>query len=116
MEQMKINKKQRDQILKRLGFDKDDVCCHYCKEKIEDNPCGIFPAISGEGAIILCNCPMCVTEYLEDVDRHKDLIVREHEQFKRCSKLEMDSLDIIDKVLEKKKFRKKSIWERLAEW
>ena len=101
METAKINRQQKDQILERLGFDKDKVRCHYCKEKIEDNLCGIFPPINSHTIIILCNSPMCIIEYLEEYEKNEERIQLGKKRFKDSLRLEMESLKAVDIVAEK---------------
>ena len=76
MEDIKIQTlgaKERKLLLKALDLSLDNMQCYYCEEKVDYKTCGIMPAIAhGETARIICDSPLCVCEYLEDLENSKE--------------------------------------------
>ena len=58
--------KERGLLLKALDFDKDNLVCELCNEKISYERCSIMPSLktSKKQATILCESPLCLCEYL----------------------------------------------------
>ena len=60
-----LGKKERELLLKALSFNKYNLKCQFCKEKVSYESCCILPALKTKRqATILCDSPLCISEYL----------------------------------------------------
>lgn len=62
----KLGERERSLFLKALGFDLGNLKCQICGEDINHEFCSIMPpALTYKKATLLCDSPLCLTEYLE---------------------------------------------------
>lgn len=63
-----LGKEERKLLLSALDINTDNLSCHYCKEKVQYDTCGIMPPLDDKKklAIITCSSPLCIISYLED--------------------------------------------------
>jgi hypothetical protein len=73
MEFQTLGEKERVILLTALDYDINNLLCFYCGEDVNYKDCCIMPPINkeDENARITCNSPLCVTEYLEDLEEDK---------------------------------------------
>jgi len=68
---MSLGEKERELLLTVLEFNPKNLQCYYCAEKVSYKTCGIMPPIKrGEFGRITCDSPLCITEYLEDLEEN----------------------------------------------
>ncbi len=61
-----LGEKERKLLLEALGFDLSNLKCQVCGEDINHEFCSIMPsALTYKKATLLCDSPLCLTEYLE---------------------------------------------------
>ncbi len=73
MEIQKLGEKERKLLLIALDYDVNDLLCYYCGKSVDYKDCSIMPPINKkeETARITCDSPLCITEYLEDLEEDK---------------------------------------------
>lgn len=65
---MKLGEKERKLLLTALDLDFNKLSCSKCQEKVDYKDCGIMPCFGDEDAVILCDSPLCMIEYFNDVE------------------------------------------------
>lgn len=88
--------KERELLLKALDFDKDNLVCEECGEKTGYEKCCIMPPLktSEKQATILCESPLCITEYLTIMRAWGDeaeTIMRKEEMLRIVEKVRKDN-------------------------
>jgi len=69
MEFSTLGKEERKLFLKAIKVPTQNMQCYYCAERVDYRTCGIMPPLErGERARITCSSPLCICEYLEDVE------------------------------------------------
>ena len=69
MEFQSLGAKERALLLRALEFDKDNLHCQLCGDKVNYETCCIMPSVYTEKqATILCGCALCTVRYLEYFD------------------------------------------------
>ncbi|MBA7503777.1 hypothetical protein ES706_02398 [subsurface metagenome] len=65
-----LGTEERKLLLKALNIPLKNMQCYYCAEKVDYRTCGIMPPINrGEIGRITCGSPLCICEYLEDLEK-----------------------------------------------
>ena len=56
-----------------FDIDTTKLKCKYCNKKVTLEKCGIMPTLSkgDKGMIITCDSPICLYEYLAELDEYK---------------------------------------------
>ena len=69
----KLRKEERKLLLKALGIPIEDLHCCYCNTKVSYESCCIMPSLNDmEKARIVCDSPLCVSNYLSDFEEDTD--------------------------------------------
>ena len=69
MKFQKLGKKERELLLLALNISKDNLVCQFCGEKVKFDDCGIMPPVKTKAyATFTCNSPLCICEYLNEVE------------------------------------------------
>ena len=69
IEFQKLGKKERKLLLTALDIDLNNLTCQGCGDKVNYETCCIMPPIkTKQAATILCDSPLCLSEYLEGLD------------------------------------------------
>ena len=80
MDFQQLGKKERELLLTALDIDLNNLKCQGCGEKVNYETCCIMPPIKTKlAATILCDSPLCISEYLEGLDeddKTKKVIVK----------------------------------------
>lgn len=70
MEFMTLGKKERKILLTALSIPLKGLKCRYCNEKVKYENCSILPAVFDDFlATIACGSPVCISQYLEEMNR-----------------------------------------------
>jgi len=68
-----LGKKERILLLDALGFDIDNLKCHFCGNKTTLEECSIMPYLhkgdKKKHTTILCNSILCLTEYIVELEK-----------------------------------------------
>ena len=71
---MTLGPEERKVLLKAIDINPNRLRCYYCEEQLDYATCGIMPALyAGQNATIICNSPLCVSQYLEDMNNKSDV-------------------------------------------
>ena len=74
MEFKTLGEEERKLLLNAIDFDINNLICKYCGEKTNYKDCSILPPIHiEEFGRITCSSPLCLSEYLEDIEKQKKL-------------------------------------------
>ncbi len=69
----KLNQPELKVLLKALDIDENKLVCIYCHEKVGLDKVSVLPSFdSNKIAIITCDSPLCIGEYIQECEDSKE--------------------------------------------
>lgn len=67
-----LGEKERKLLLRALDFNYNTLRCQYCSKSVRYNNYGIMhPVNTKRKATIICDSPLCMSAYLEEIKEKK---------------------------------------------
>ena len=69
----KLKKPEIRLLLKALDIDENNLVCRYCHKKVGLDKVSVMPSFdSKKTAIITCDSPLCIGEYIQECEESKE--------------------------------------------
>ena len=95
MEFQTLGTRERKLLFKILDIDIDKLKCQYCDKKLTYDKCGIFPSVNTtSNASILCNSPLCMSEYFSELEANNDETDKRITELEHMAHLHMTGEDV----------------------